>query len=160
MNRRGFSSDLSLQNTILKTVKNVGPQLGFSEESTSLSHSPSEAHKSELSLREKLMQPNAEGMISISFEDLRRLEPLDRDWTAFDALTDEDIAKAVANDPDAAPIDMDWTNAVILDLMPKTAISFRVDTDVYEFFKAKGKGFQTRMNAVLRAYVDHQRKVK
>ncbi len=119
-----------------------------------------QAPKPELSLREKLMQPNAEGMISISFEDLRKIEPLERDWSAFDALTDEDIAKAVADDPDAAPIDMDWSNAVILDLAPKTAISFRVDTDVYDYFKARGKGFQTRMNAVLRAYVDHQRRLK
>lgn len=106
------------------------------------------------------MQPNAEGMISISFADLRNLETPDRDWSAFDALTDEDIAKAVADDPDAAPLDMDWSNAVILDLSPKTAISFRVDTDVYDYFKARGKGFQTRMNAVLRAYVDHQRRLK
>ena len=30
------------------------------------------------------------------------------DWARFDKLTDEDIAKAVANDPDAAPIDIDW----------------------------------------------------
>ncbi len=119
-----------------------------------------QAPKPELSLREKLMQPNAEGMISISFADLHKLETPDRDWSAFDALTDEDIAKAVADDPDAAPINMDWSNAVILDLAPKTAISFRVDSDVYDFFKAKGKGFQTRMNAVLRTYVDHQRKSK
>ena len=120
----------------------------------------SKTTKSELSLREKLMQPNAEGMISISFADLHNLETPDRDWSAFDALTDEDIAKAVADDPDAAPLDMDWSNAVILDLSPKTAISFRVDTDVYDYFKARGKGFQTRMNAVLRAYVDHQRRLK
>ena len=52
---------------------------------------------------------------------------------------------------------MDWSDAVILELMPKTAISLRVDTDVYDFFKSTGKGFQTRMNAVLRAYVAHQR---
>ena len=55
---------------------------------------------------------------------------------------------------------MDWSNAVILDLSPKTAISFRVDTDIYDYFKARGKGFQTRMNAVLRAYVEHQRRLK
>ena len=99
-------------------------------------------------------------MVRISIKDLHKLETPDRDWSAFDALTDEDIAKAVAEDPDAAPIDLDWSNAVILDLAPKTAISFRVDTDVYDYFKAKGKGFQTRMNAVLRAYVDHQSRLK
>jgi len=33
------------------------------------------------------------------------------DWARFDAMTDEDIAKAVASDPDAAPIDIDWSDA-------------------------------------------------
>ena len=36
------------------------------------------------------------------------------DWARVDALTDEDIAKAVANDPDAAPIDIDWSDAVLV----------------------------------------------
>lgn len=37
---------------------------------------------------------------------------------------------------------------------PKTAISLRVDTDVLEWFKSQGDGYQTRMNAVLRAFRD------
>ena len=37
---------------------------------------------------------------------------------------------------------------------PKTAISLRVEKDVLEWFKAQGPGYQTRMNAVLRAYRD------
>jgi uncharacterized protein (DUF4415 family) len=36
----------------------------------------------------------------------------------------------------------------------KTAISLRVDQDVLEWFRAQGDGYQTRMNAVLRAYRD------
>ncbi|MCZ4289580.1 BrnA antitoxin family protein [Hoeflea alexandrii] len=39
----------------------------------------------------------------------------------------------------------------------KEAISLRVDSDVLEFFKAQGKGHLTRMNAVLRSYVEAQR---
>jgi uncharacterized protein (DUF4415 family) len=35
---------------------------------------------------------------------------------------------------------------------PKATISLRVDADVLEWFKAGGPGYQTRMNAVLRAY--------
>lgn len=37
---------------------------------------------------------------------------------------------------------------------PKTSISLRVDTDVLEWFKSQGEGYQTRMNAVLRAFRD------
>jgi uncharacterized protein (DUF4415 family) len=36
----------------------------------------------------------------------------------------------------------------------KTAISLRVDQDVLEWFKAQGDGYQTRINAVLRAFRD------
>ena len=37
---------------------------------------------------------------------------------------------------------------------PKAAISLRIEQDVLEWFKAQGAGYQTRMNAVLRAYRD------
>ena len=40
--------------------------------------------------------------------------------------------------------------------MPKTSIALRVDTDVLEWFKSKGPGYQTRMNAVLRAFRDEE----
>ncbi|MCB9770531.1 MAG: BrnA antitoxin family protein [Candidatus Omnitrophica bacterium] len=36
----------------------------------------------------------------------------------------------------------------------KEAISLRIDRDVLEWFKAQGPGYQTRMNAVLKAYRD------
>ena len=37
---------------------------------------------------------------------------------------------------------------------PKEAISLRVEQDVLEWFKAQGPGYQTRINAVLRAFRD------
>ena len=37
---------------------------------------------------------------------------------------------------------------------PKTSISLRVDADVLEWYKAQGPGYQTRINAVLRAFKD------
>lgn len=37
---------------------------------------------------------------------------------------------------------------------PKTSVSLRIDADVLEWFKAQGPGYQTRMNAVLRAFKD------
>ena len=80
------------------------------------------------------------------------------DWARVDALTDEDIAKAVADDPDAAPIDIDWSDAVLVMPAKKKAISIRVDEDVLDFFKKEGDGYQRRINAVLRSYM--QQKVK
>jgi uncharacterized protein (DUF4415 family) len=37
---------------------------------------------------------------------------------------------------------------------PKTSVSLRLDTDVLSWFKAQGSGYQTRVNAVLRAFRD------
>ena len=54
---------------------------------------------------------------------------------------------------EAAPQVSDWENDPIDLPEPKQAISLRVDRDVLEFFKSGGKGYQTRMNAVLRAYM-------
>jgi len=82
------------------------------------------------------------------------------DWARVDALTDEDIAKAVADDPDAAPIDVDWSDAVLVIPPKKKAISIRVDEDVLDFFKRQGEGYQRRINAVLRSYMQQKTKPK
>jgi uncharacterized protein (DUF4415 family) len=82
------------------------------------------------------------------------------DWARVDALTDEDIAKAVANDPDAVPIDIDWSDAVLVIPSKKKAISIRVDEDVLDFFKKQGDGYQRRINAVLRSYMQQKAKPK
>jgi len=82
------------------------------------------------------------------------------DWARVDKLTDEDIAKAVANDPDAAPIDNDRSEAVLVITAKKKAISIRVDEDVLDFFKKQGEGYQRRINAVLRSYMQQKAKPK
>ncbi|MEP2947276.1 MAG: BrnA antitoxin family protein [Lentilitoribacter sp.] len=50
-----------------------------------------------------------------------------------------------------------WDDAEIVEPKAKTAISLRVDADVLDYFKSQGKGHLTRMNAVLRSYVEAQR---
>jgi uncharacterized protein (DUF4415 family) len=46
-----------------------------------------------------------------------------------------------------------WTEAVMPEPARKVLISLRVDPEVLDFFKAQGPGYQTRMNAVLQAYM-------
>jgi uncharacterized protein (DUF4415 family) len=82
------------------------------------------------------------------------------DWAAVDALKDEDIERAVRNDPDAVPLDFDWSEAVLVMPAKKKAISIRVDEDVLHYFKREGAGYQRRMNAVLRSYMQQKRKSK
>jgi uncharacterized protein (DUF4415 family) len=80
------------------------------------------------------------------------------DWARVDALTDADIARAVRSDPDAVPIDIDWSKATIVMPSRKSAISIRLDEDVLDYFRASGSGYQSRMNAVLRHFVSAQKK--
>jgi len=79
------------------------------------------------------------------------------DWAAVDALTDKEIEAAVRSDPDAAPLDIDWSEAVLVIPPKKTAISIRVDEDVLDYFKNQGAGYQRRMNAVLRSYMQQKK---
>ncbi len=53
-----------------------------------------------------------------------------------------------------------WENAKLIRPIAKQAISLRVDSDVLQWFKARGKGYQSLMNAVLRSYVEHQDKIQ
>ena len=83
------------------------------------------------------------------------------DWARFDALTDGEIEAAVANDPDWEELnDIDWSEAVLVIPPKKKAISIRVDEDVLDFFKRGGEGYQRRMNAVLRSYMQQKAKPK
>ena len=50
----------------------------------------------------------------------------------------------------------DWTNLKVAWPQPKQAISLRIDQDILAWFRERGPGYQTRMNAVLRAFVDAQ----
>ncbi len=80
------------------------------------------------------------------------------DWAVVDALSDEEIEKAIRNDPDAVPLDFDWSEAVLVIPPKKKAISIRVDEDVLDYFKKEGSGYQRRINAVLRSYMQQKRK--
>ena len=73
-------------------------------------------------------------------------------------LTDEEIEASIANDPDWSDSDIDWSEAVLVIPPKKKAISIRVDEDVLDYFKHEGAGYQRRMNAVLRSYVEQKRK--
>lgn len=51
-----------------------------------------------------------------------------------------------------------WENArVVWPNQAKKQITMRLDADIVEWFKSQGKGYQTRMNAVLRSYYEAQR---
>lgn len=80
------------------------------------------------------------------------------DWARVDALTDEEIVASMRDDPDWQDlIDIDWSEAAWVEPRRKKAISIRLDDDIVDFFQATGKGYQTRINAVLRHFVSEQK---
>jgi len=93
-----------------------------------------------------------ERIIRKSWDDIKpRQEILD----ALDDISDEDITRAIAEDPDAAPIcDEDWFRDAELVPPRKMPVSLRIDPDILAFFKSQGPGYQTRINAVLRRYME------
>ena len=81
------------------------------------------------------------------------------DWKRVRALTDEDIDRAIADDPDAAPelTEEEWARARVVWPQGKAPVTLRLDKDIIAWFKLHGRGYQTRINAVLRAFVDAQK---
>jgi uncharacterized protein (DUF4415 family) len=76
-------------------------------------------------------------------------------WRRLRTMTEDEIEAAARADPDAQPFDAEFfKRAKIVTPPPKKSIHLRVDSDVLEWFKDQGKGYQTRMNAVLRAYME------
>jgi uncharacterized protein (DUF4415 family) len=76
------------------------------------------------------------------------------DWDQFDALTEEQVRKGIEKDPDARPTDEAfWKKAKLVMPQPKETITIRLDPDVLEWFRKQGKGYQTRINAILRSYM-------
>jgi len=53
--------------------------------------------------------------------------------------------------------DFDWSNAEIVEPQNKTMISLRLDQDLLDWLKSQGKGYQTRINSILRSYMDAQK---
>jgi uncharacterized protein (DUF4415 family) len=79
------------------------------------------------------------------------------DWKRLDALQDEDIDLTDA--PEITP-EM-FAKAVVRRGLPpppsKQQITIRLDNDVLRWFRSQGEGYQTRINSLLRAYMEaHQ----
>ncbi|NIR47777.1 BrnA antitoxin family protein [candidate division KSB1 bacterium] len=75
------------------------------------------------------------------------------DWQRLDAMTDDDIDTS-----EISELDEEWfKNAKVIMPQPKKAISPRIDREVLRWFKSQGKGYQSHINAVLKAYVNAQK---
>ena len=84
-----------------------------------------------------------------SVDDLRAAGRVGSDWTraALAAVPD-------GTDPDDAMEAVDWLTTTLPMPRRKAHMNLRIDADVVDFFRSQGRGYQTKINAVLRSYVD------
>ena len=79
------------------------------------------------------------------------------DWARVDSMSEDELERAIAEDPEAQARGLDWTRARLVLPRRKESIHLRIDPDVLDWFRAQGKGYQTQINAVLRTYVEAHR---
>ena len=85
------------------------------------------------------------------------MKELTTDWERLDTLEDEDID--LSDIPEITP-EMFARSVVRRGIKApsrKKQVTIRLDSDVLTWFRAQGKGYQTRINALLRAYMEAHR---
>lgn len=103
-------------------------------------------------------------IVSYSAEELKAMVERGEDqtdWKRVDALTEMQLEAAIASDPDWADIPRDWYKHAkpYYPKAHKKQVTLRIDPDLLAWFKRQGRGYQTRINAALRAFVEaHERK--
>jgi uncharacterized protein (DUF4415 family) len=96
-----------------------------------------------------------EKIVKYTSEALKKLKD-ESDWDRAAGMTEEEIEAAEAQDPEVAGIDDAWMDKAEVVRSPKRAVYAVFDAYVIDYFKNSGRGYQGRMNAVLKAYVDAQ----
>ena len=74
-------------------------------------------------------------------------------WDKIDAVTGAKLEASIRADVDDVQGEPDWTQLIVGIPAPKDHINIRIDHDVLQWFRSNGKGYQTLMNNVLRAFV-------
>jgi uncharacterized protein (DUF4415 family) len=78
-------------------------------------------------------------------------------WERLRAASDKDIGRAVKEDPEVHPTDVDfWKQANVVLPRSKQTVTIRLDADLLGWLRQQ-KGYQTRINAVLRTYMEAQK---
>jgi uncharacterized protein (DUF4415 family) len=105
------------------------------------------------------MSGKSENIVSYTAEEVEAMGSRGEGRTNWNMSHDEAMRRRHA-DPDAPQPYPGWEETVSLEppSLPKEQITLRLDRDVLEWFRARGRGYQTRINAVLRAYYLHERR--
>jgi len=78
------------------------------------------------------------------------------DWGKLRRRSAASIRKGIASDPDVHATDAEfWKSAKVVMPTPKEIVTMRLDADLLRWFRQQ-RGYQTRINAILRAYMQSQ----
>jgi uncharacterized protein (DUF4415 family) len=97
------------------------------------------------------MRKKKERIVSYTLAELRKMKSR-TDWKKAASMPVPD-----GSDPDDAMSDdneVDWVTTTLPMPQRKEHTNLRIDADVMQFFRKQGKGYQTKINAVLRSYVE------
>jgi uncharacterized protein (DUF4415 family) len=75
------------------------------------------------------------------------------DWQRLKTMQDGDI-----DTQEMPELGDDFFDRAELHVPPKQAVTMRIDADVLTWFKEQGQGYQTRINKLLRAYMQAQQR--
>jgi uncharacterized protein (DUF4415 family) len=76
------------------------------------------------------------------------------DWRRLRSMTDDEIRAAIIDDPNAWPTDEAfWREARVVMPRRKETVTMRLDADLLHWSRSE-RGYQTRINAILRAYMN------
>jgi uncharacterized protein (DUF4415 family) len=102
-------------------------------------------------------------IVSYTAEELRALIRRGEDqtdWARVDAMTEAELEAAIASDPDWADVPPDWYKHATphYPAAMRKQVRLRLDSDLVAWFKRSGSGYQARINAALRAFVEAQQR--
>jgi uncharacterized protein (DUF4415 family) len=105
-----------------------------------------------------------ETTVSHTWEEIderRRRGVSEVDWDRVNAMTEEEIERNALEENRRLGIPDDWhKDAYAVYPVGKERITIRLDKDVLEFFRKQGKGYQSRINAVLRTFMLAEKRSK
>jgi uncharacterized protein (DUF4415 family) len=79
------------------------------------------------------------------------------DWAKVDRMNDSELDAVVAADPDDPGNDPEFWDRARLVFPNKERVTLRLDADVLNWFRRQGRGYQARINAILRRHFEHAR---
>ena len=91
-------------------------------------------------------------------EERQRGETLS-EWERVRNMTEEELEASIDNE-EKGEFDWDTVYVGMPPTLAKKQLTVRFDQDIVDWFREQGPGYQTRMNAVLRSYVEAQRDKK